>query len=255
MPLYDLQTALVSMVAAQPSRCAPGSHVWRRLDKLELTGSEREWLAQLADSPGFLLTCEIQRWWRKMRLELTAPLTLAALGRIDDATLVDDYFHAVPCSSLFFVPEALLFLDFVISSARPEPVGAIARFERAVLIAAETDHSLTGFVAAELLLPEQRLRRHPKAAIVEFPTPPVALLSALLLKEPLPPPDGIRHPVLVAPGLSRWWRPGTRKEWRMFVRCEDSTSVESLLREVDGSRRTLLALTEAGALVASTCSP
>ena len=111
MPLSDLQIALGMMVTTQAAthRSADAPN----FNNLRLTAAERGWLAQLPDTSGFNVTCYIQRWWRETKLSWTTRLTLAALGPERADAALKDYLEAGPCTSLFFTPEALGFLDFV----------------------------------------------------------------------------------------------------------------------------------------------
>jgi hypothetical protein len=137
MPLGDLQTALGMLVAARVSPHGSGAGVAARLDRLDLTAEERGWLDLLADSPGFKITCGVARWWRKTRLLWGAPLTVAALGDRADP-VAEEYLDRTPCSTLFFAPEALGFLDFVLAAELTAPhLDAVARFERALIRAVE----------------------------------------------------------------------------------------------------------------------
>jgi hypothetical protein len=183
MALVDLQSALGSLVVARASALDRG---------LDLTTQERAWLQQLTGSAGFGVTCYIQRWWRETRLHLAARLTLAVLGPERGAELLAAYLDRVPVSSLFFIPEAVGFLDFVLGQGLEIPhLEAVARFERAVLLAAQ----------AVSLPPAPS-----NAVVVEFAAPPDQVLWALVRGEPLPSPGEHVFGVLVAPWLPGLWR-------------------------------------------------
>jgi len=253
MPLSDLQIALGMMVTTQasthPSADAPN------FDKLRLTAAERDWLARLLDTPGFNVTCYIQRWWRETKLNWTTRLTLAALGPEQADAALKAYLEATPCPSLFFTPEAIGFLDFVANMskwaerAETPHVAQIARFERALLIAKEAaQQSLDRWSDAIELPPGARLAPHPAAALLEFAAPPAELLGALVEGRSLPPASAERFPVLVAPGLAHLWRPAAADEARLFARCQTAPSVEDLRALVPDPTPTLRRLLGAGVL-------
>ncbi|MBI3949648.1 MAG: hypothetical protein HY314_04240 [Acidobacteria bacterium] len=250
MPLRDLQTALGMLVLARASGARLGAGAWESLDGLSLSTEERAWLDQLTGSPGFDITCYIQRWWRETRLQYAAPLTLAALGSDKRAEVLQSYLDQVPPPSLFFAPEALGFLDFVIRAApQGSHLEAIARFERAMRVAAEAALMSPRWTPdlAELR-PTQTIKRDPAASIMEFAAPPEKLLGALLLGQSLPSSDGHVYLILTAPGLPYWWRPATQDEGRLFACCQPSATIERLLAEVNGAGQPLYDLLRDGAL-------
>ena len=168
------------------------------------------------------LTCDVQRWWRRMRLQSTVRLTLAVLPPPQRLAVIQAYIASEPCMSLFFIPEALQFLDFVLQTAPEVPyLEAVARFERALFRAKEAQDSL-GCTPPEVaaLLPTHRLRCYEAAALILFPAHPEWLLSALLQGTDLPEPDGHQYPVLVAPGLPHLWRQATPDEVNLFTVCQ-----------------------------------
>jgi hypothetical protein len=140
MSLHDLQRglgALVALRAAAPQADAAALSV---LDGLDLTPEERAWLTRACDTPGFKVTCDIQRWWRETRLRFTARLTLSALPPAEGAALLQRYLSSVPCRSLFFAPEAIAFLKFAVDALAERPhLAALARFEQALVEAREAD--------------------------------------------------------------------------------------------------------------------
>ncbi len=249
MSLRELQTALGTMVVAQASTRLAGATWSESLEGLDLTVAERAWLAQLVGSPGFDVTCYVQRWWRGTGLGLTVRLTFAVLGPERGKKLLGRYLDTVPSSSIFFIPEALEFLDFVISEA-PEiaHLQSIARFERARLMAAEAA-SLPSPPAMDLSesQPMQKIHRTSAADIVAFGATAERLLGALVMGEPLPPPDGRVFPILVAPGLPHLWRPATPDEERLWIACSPSSTLQQLLAVVDGKEQPILELLAMGA--------
>src|SRR5215216_4626005 len=140
MPLHELQMALGAMVITQKSTSSGTMASHASLDNLSLTTQEHAWLDQVAESAGFDVTCDIQRWWRELRLRMIVRLTLAVLGEDKQELFLSAYIKAVPFSSFFFIPEALSFLDYTIEHAPETPhLFSVARFERAMLLASDTD--------------------------------------------------------------------------------------------------------------------
>jgi len=253
MPLADLQIALGLMVTTQSAaRRSPDAP---NFNNLRLTAAERGWLSQLPGAPGFNVTCHIQRWWRETKLGWTTRLTLAALGPERSGAAIKAYLETTPCSSLFFTPEALGFLDFVAGmsewreSADWPHVKEIARFERALLIAKEAAQQAIEQPSGDDEIPSgARFSPHPAAALLEFAAPPAELLGALVEGRSLPPVTATRFPVLVAPGLAYLWRPASVDESRLFTRCLTAPSVECLLASVPDPEPTLRRLVSACAL-------
>lgn len=238
MSLGDLQTALGTMVAAHGTERQSEERAF--LCGLNLDEAERLWLDELKDSAGFAVTCYIGRWWRETRLRWAVQLTLSVLGSERSAFVINEYLKTIPGTSLFFMPEALGFLDFVIASALEiDHLPAIARFERALLIASSTDSFSTDEMPDDAQL--SYIEQHPAAALLEFDAPPEELLGALLTEQPLPAAHGQKIKVLIAPGLSQWWRPATSDEARILARCQSPIALEDLLSlETRQSLRELL---------------
>jgi hypothetical protein len=219
MALGDLQTALGMLVAARTSATSLTGYPGAVLSKLSLEPSERAWLAQLVGSPGFEVTCYIQRWWRETRLRWAACLTLAVLAPERSAEVLNTYLNTVPCLSLFFVPEAVGFLSFVIDAALDIPhLDTIARFERAPLLAADAGHLPSGERAEALeTAPAPFLRHDLPRSIIEFAAPPEQLLGAILLRQPLPQPGPHKSLVVVSPNVSGLWRSVSPEEARRIA--------------------------------------
>lgn len=224
---------------------------WRKsLEVIDLTDEERGWLGHLPGEPGFEVTCFVQRWWRGTGLGLTVRLTLAVLGPERGRELLEAYLDAVPNSSIFFIPEAMEFLDFVRRTAPEFPhLESIARFERARLKAAEAASMacppLTGLLDTHR---SRRIRRNESADLVSFGASAEELLGALIMGQPLPVADGRMFPILVAPHLPHLWRPATRDEEHLWDACRPASTLGQLLAEVAGDEPPLLELLTVGAL-------
>ena len=126
MPLSKLQLALVRLLQQAPTTTTTTAAA--------LAPSEQRWLASLADTPGFRVTRDIRQWWRTIRLQTAAPLTLRLLQRSDKAAWIEHYLATARCESLFFATEALAFLNFVMAQNTDDAnLGAVAAFERALV--------------------------------------------------------------------------------------------------------------------------
>jgi hypothetical protein len=250
MALRELQTALGTIIATHAADLSRRAAQRAWLGTLDLTEAERTWLKQLLNTPGMRLTCTIQRWWRQMRLQQTVRLTLAALPAARRLQVVPAYIAAVPCTSLFFIPEARQFLDFVLHTVTGVPhLDAIARFEHALWCAREAeDTSVCTPPDITALSPSRVLHRHQAAALISFSAPPEQLLHALLQGLPVPAPDNRAYAVLVAPRLPHYWRPVTPDEAHLFTACHAPTTVERLRTTVEHPSRPLQALIDASAL-------
>jgi hypothetical protein len=192
MPLADLQAALGIMLAEQAAAGQVSASTQAALQKLFLTPSEHAWLQALPAARGFQVSCDIQRWWRETRLRETARLTLAALGVAQSAAQITAYLSSHLCPSLFFLPEALGFLQFVADGTTQPLLRAIAQFEHAVLLAGETAAQPLAVTAIE-------------DTLILFPAPPAEVFAALLQGLPLPTTTTEQFPVLVSARLPQFW--------------------------------------------------
>jgi len=223
MALSDWQRALGQLVEARASG-RDLQPVKDSLAGLELRDTERAWLQEVTETRGFALTGRVPRWWRETRVRRSARLTLLALGREAEAR-IEEYVRAVPNFTLFFVAEGLSFLDWVGSIPVPPHVRAVARFEAAMWRMQQVPSTPPSAVDVDL---EEPLARHPAAALIAFDAAPEAVFGALLMGTALPEPTPQAHPVLVAPGLPRAWRPATAEEARAFLACEPAMRVRAL---------------------------
>jgi hypothetical protein len=248
MSLIDLQSALGSMVVGQASHHGSLIDPLNSFSGLDLSTEERAWLVRIADSPGFKVTCKVQRWWRQTKLEMAVKLTLAALG--DKGTeLMNDYLDVTPCTSLFFIPEAVGFLEFVIAVAEGRPhVAEVARFERGLLLARQAAVEWASSHRCSMNSEASgQLKPHPAADMVLFSAPPELLLGSLLRGGRLPGIQGPKSPVLIAPGLPRLWRPATADEYCIFERCRKGATREQLVALLLGGGDVVRELLNAGA--------
>lgn len=195
MPLADLQSALATLVSDYAAAGDLTVAAQDSLHRSDLTEAERDWLRYLPATQGFKVTCDIQRWWRETRLRGVARLTLAALGSEQTTQILNEFLSTHPCVSLFFLPESLAFLNYVAGTVEHPHPAAIARFERALIIAKEAASQ------AEQTSDTQA------TTIIEFASPPEELLAALLQNRELPEPGDARFPVIVASFLPHFWQP------------------------------------------------
>jgi hypothetical protein len=84
------------------------------------------------DCAGVQVTAHIRRWWRSVRLQSGAPLTLAALGA-DASKRVCDYLDEHPPFTTFYHHEAEAFIVWLAHQPVHPHVRALAAFETAML--------------------------------------------------------------------------------------------------------------------------
>ncbi|AZZ89728.1 hypothetical protein EUZ85_03000 [Hahella sp. KA22] len=225
MPLHDLQIAMVEMIHSHTSACSGEVD----LSHLNLNEAERAWLQELSLSKGFQVTCDVQKWWRKARLQIAAPLTLRLLERLQLQALVEEYMRATPCRSLYFVPEAMSFKTFICEHTADPLLQALATFENA--LKAIHEYRLSPVSTME---PNSNRCRNfsiviaPMSQLIEFPAAPEKLLCALILNQPLPAAEG-SHPVLTAPGVRKYWRAATATERDVLQQCAAPQPLDRLL--------------------------
>jgi hypothetical protein len=152
---------------------------------------EDPYLATVADSDGLALVHEIAEWWRSLSLEQNAPLTTALLDRRGRRAEFVAVLTRNPDLSPFHAELAGRLLTLAAHDA-DALLSALARFERALLLAA--DGSLDGEVR------------------VPWPVDPYPVLHALLFNSELPdsPPDP--HDVFVGPTAADGFRAEPRAD-------------------------------------------
>ncbi|HET9622937.1 MAG TPA: hypothetical protein VFP84_16310 [Kofleriaceae bacterium] len=220
MTLQAWQAAIGQLVVRGGTPAAPAP----ALDSDALTGEEARWLRGVADSAGFRVTCEVQRWWRDLRLRTAAPLTLASVPEAEAERLLERYLDTQAATTQFFLAEAIRFLDWVLADpaiAVPPHAGSIAAWERARL-------------RALLASPPAPAERAPRvvqvasaATLVTFSAQPEQVLAALVAGAPLPAPGAGRWDVLVVPGRPPRWRVVDDAEARLLARCRAPQAVDA----------------------------
>jgi len=213
--LRDWQNALAARVAGVPLAPLPGAPAVA---------------AWPAESAGLAITKKIQRSWRRYRLDVGAPLTLAVLAPHDPESFISDFWTAQPWPSSFFGTEAVAFVEYVRHAGSHLPhVSAVAGFERAMLLISQHQaFPLGGNGHAG-----GRLAAHPAADIVEFAEDPARVLAALLRGDNPPPPASAAHWLLLAPHLPNLCRRATHEEARLFTQYRHGRS-EAVSSEVHG---------------------
>ena len=113
MSLGEWQSALARLVTAH----AAGRRVTLQEESFggqHLNTVDRAWLTETVDTPGFQLTCSIQRWWREQHLNGSVRLTLTALPPSLRTELMDAWLNSETDGSFYYAGEAVAFLDFVL---------------------------------------------------------------------------------------------------------------------------------------------
>jgi hypothetical protein len=191
-----------------------------------LSKPEQAWLAALPTTPGFRLTCTVQRWWRQLAVAEGAPLVLSLLTASDQADLVTCYFAAHEAASLFPLTDALHFLEFVLDRPPSVPhIESVAAFELGLLrlTRAAALGQLPNRPPAALD-PDQPVARHALAGLVRFSSPPTEVLGAILSGGRPPRQPSGRHWLLLAPHLPNYCRLASATEARVFQTLERRTS-------------------------------
>lgn len=215
------------------------------LDTGALTGGETRWLERITDTAGFRVTCEVQRWWRDLRLRTAAPLTLASVPEDEAEQLLARYLDTQAATTQFFLAEAIRFLDWVLADpaiAIAPHASSIAMWERA---------RLCGMLASPPATPEgapRVVRVASAATLVPFSAHPEQVLAALVAGAPLPSPGAGRWDVLVVPGRPPRWRVVDVAEACLFERCRTPQPVDAIRARGEDAR--ISRLFAEGALVA-----
>jgi hypothetical protein len=239
MALQAWQQAIGMLVAQESS---PGA---RRtpLDQGGLSDAEQQWLAHVTGTPGFRVTCTVQRWWRDLRLRTAAPLTLAAVGDDCAEALLQRYLDTHLATTQFFLAEAIRFLDWL------QRTGEIEAFPHASSVAAWEGARLRALLAGRGAgRPAQDLVQTARAvALVPFSSPPEHVFTALLTGRPLPAAGAEFWDVLVVPGTPPRWRVVEPEEALLVTICGTPRSLDAL-RAAGASDACLSRLVAEGAL-------
>lgn len=185
MSLLDVQRSLVGF-ARGSMREYQGCN--------NLTLAEHVWLKQLSNSPGLLVTQQVQQWWRINRVCATAPLTIALLKRNGLEELIIEYILSEPIRTLFFAAELEQFRRFLHNQPQVDATTkTLVEFEAGIKTA--TQLAATGDAA----------RLECFSLSLKFERNPPALLAALLAGTPLPPVEQEYYSLDINPALESLW--------------------------------------------------
>jgi len=244
MTLHAWQTSLSDLVIAHAAG-TPASIT--HLDE-RLSDAERHWLARLTNTPGFKVTCDIQRWWREFRVQSAAPLTLSLLGPGRRQDVVVAFARRNPKPSSFFIREALPFLELAGELAADVPhLTEVAAFERAMLLLGQAVASGQSVRAGQLNL-QADVETHPLAAVVRFKAPPDRILAATVRGLALPPVEDRAYCLLVAARLPNLARACSDDEARVFEALRQLRAHPRAVAADPASAAALTSLWQAGAL-------
>ncbi|HLZ30075.1 MAG TPA: hypothetical protein VKV73_22365 [Chloroflexota bacterium] len=244
MSLHAWQTSLSDLVIAR----AAGVPASVTAADACLSDAERHWLTRLTDTPGFRVTCDIQRWWREFRVQSAAPLTLSLLGPGRRQDVVLEFARRNPKPSSFFIREALPFLDLAAELAPDVPhLTELAAFERAMLLLGQ---ALAGGQAVGVgeLDPHANVQAHPLAAVVRFKAPPDRILAAAARGLALPPVEDRAYCLLIATRLPNLARACSGDEAAVFDTLRQGPADPCALGGDPVSAAALTTLWQAGAL-------
>jgi hypothetical protein len=246
MTLAAWQASLAKLVIAHAAR--PEAFVPLPEQAL-VSNSERRWLRALEPTPGFKMTCAVQRWWREFRVQTAAPLTLAVLDADRRSAIVAEYVRRYNRPSSFFLREALPFLDLAVELASDVPhVHSLAGFERAMLLVGEAVASGAPDDGAGALHAWDLVAQHGLADVVRFEAPPAQLLAAASGGTMLPPVTGQTYWILVAPHLPNLARACSDVEAGLFHSLRDAPAHVAQIRRDPQLAEALGKLWQAGAL-------
>lgn len=227
MALTDWQRGFARLITAGASQGLGSEVRAQALADLCLTTGERDWLERCITTAGFEVTCSIQRRWRRLRLRIATKITMAALGRERSDGLIERFCSHQPLRSMFFVTEALEFLQFISDMVDGDQcVRTAADFERALLVAADA-RATVSWRATNDYADDCVLTRHSATAVVMFPCPPEAFVGAVILGCECP-TTFERVPVVISPGLPYLWRPATEEEVSVLRHANNRTTGREL---------------------------
>jgi len=195
MTLLAWQTAIAGLVTARAAGVAS--------EPCEaFVGEERAWFESVSNSPGFKLTCDVQRWWREFRVQQAAPLTLGALTPEVRASLLNEYVRRYSRPSSFFLREALPFLNLAAELGSDLPhVAALAAFERAMLRLGSALADDPDLARVRVFQSECSVQADPLAEVVCFHAPAGHVLAAAARALPVPAVEDNVYRIVIAPGL------------------------------------------------------
>jgi hypothetical protein len=189
MSLLDVQRSLVGF--------ARGSQT-EYLACTQLSANEDAWLHSLLQSPGLMVTQQIQQWWRLSRICLAAPMTVALLKRNGMEQLIIDYITNEPVRSLFFAAELDQFKAYLHAHL-------LVNHLTKTLVAFEAGlKNIYQACASTHLSPDANTETLSCIYQLHFTCDPLQLFSALLTGAALPAEDSDYY-VTLDPKLPQHW--------------------------------------------------
>lgn len=205
-------------------------------DELLLSEEERNWLVDTQISPGFKVTCDIQKWWRKMRIRTASPLTIRVMenyyteNEID--AFIDEYISENLVFSQYYVSESLSFMRWLykrLLCTENDNLKSILSFEEALLICKITPQIINN----QKKIPDE-LVCGTTTRIIKFYLHPELLLSALLSRKPIPTAGTSVYNIVVSQSIPHYWREASGTEVALLELCQNPYSTSEIPREFRG---------------------
>ena len=248
MSLHAWQTRLSDMLIV---RAAGAPVSLDRADRLnpQLSDSERDWLIRIETTPAFKFMCDVQRTWREFRVQTTAPLTLSLLEPARRQEVISAFISRHPTSSIFFVSEAVPFLDVAAEMAADVPhVAELAAFERARLLLGQALGSGDPIEGKGELDPKRKVEVHPLACVVRFRAPADRVIAAAMRGLTPPPVEDRDYWLLIAARLPNLARASKIAEAHLFEVLRKTPAAAETFQGDPPATAAMTTLWQAGAL-------
>lgn len=190
---------------------------------LLLSDEDKEWLNQVKTSPGFRVTCDIQRWWRSMRIRTAAPLTIRVLEsqfkKEGADSFINKFINENLIFSQYYITEALSFIKWLnikFTGTNNSTLTSIAEFEEALLIC-----KITPQISNNKRELPNKLVCEPTARVIKFYIDPELYLNALLYRKSFPVANGHAYYIIVAHGIPHYWRRASDSEVAVIEVCQE----------------------------------
>jgi hypothetical protein len=202
-------------------------------NELFLSDEDKLWLEKVKTSPGFRVTCDIQIWWRSMRIRTAAPLTIRALEnqfkkeRTD--SFINEFINENLIFSQYYITEALSFIKWLnlkFTGTNNDTLTSITQFEEALLICKITPNIYSN----KRELPN-KLVCGPTLRVIKFYTDPELYLNALLSQTSFPIANGHTYYIIVAHGISHYWRRAIESEVDLIEVCQKPQLTSEISRK------------------------
>jgi hypothetical protein len=196
--------------------------------------------------------CDIQRGWREFRVQAAAPLTFSLLDAYRRQEVVSTFLSRNPTSTLFFMSDALPFLDVAAEVAADIPhLTELAAFERARLLLGEALDSGYQVGGGGDLDPRCKVEAHPLASIVRFHAPADRVIAAVMRGLELPPVEDRDYFLLIATRLPHRARVSDTPEAHLLEVLREAPASAERYRSDPVATAALTSLWQAGALRAA----